>query len=85
MVAFQQMETHCNITMHYLFLTIPVLASKLSKNGVSEHRSWSYYFENTILPPTGGLCFYVLHVFTSQTYIFLLCCALYIVQATSSS
>lgn len=84
MVVFQQMETHCNITMHYLFLTIPVLASKLFKNSVSEHRSWSYYFENTILPPTGGLCFYVSHVFTSQTCI-LLCCALYIVQANSSS
>lgn len=84
MVVFQQMETHCSITMHYLFVTIPVLASKLSKNSVSEPRSWCYYLK-TLFCHLLVDSFCVLHVFTSQTCIFLLCCELHIVQANSSS
>lgn len=31
MVVFQQTETHCDITMHYLYLTTPVWANKFLK------------------------------------------------------
>lgn len=68
--------------MHYLFLTIPVSASKVSKNSVSEPGAQCYYIENTILPPSGKLWAYA---FTSQTCIFVLCCELYIAQTDNSS
>lgn len=51
------MEAHCNITMYYLLLNIPVPAKNISKTSVSEPRLQRY---NTILPPRGGFC---LHAF----------------------
>lgn len=82
MVVFQQTETHCDITMHYLYLTTPAWANQFLKTA-------SMNLDLDVVTLKTPFChLVVVSLFVSfafPTCIFLPCFELYIVQEGNAS